>query len=734
MPHHPPQPKAKTSNDLADLAESGYSGYEGVGLGEAAGWYTSAVLYGAAGLIMLSTDALSEKLTLEGPPRYLTFLAILLSPVFVLAAHRFKSQGLSAHLRVTLGFAMLASMMVFFDDGRGALVALYLFPLLAPAYLYPIKQASAYAIGGIVLIAGTLMFADETGIGARVPITTLTFSIACFGLILAQHRYRMLAASSAVLSVIDPLTGYGNVRRLRSRLDAEIARRQPQNTELVAFSVDLDNFKQVNDRFSHALGDQLLCAVADAISDELRPGDLLARRGGDEFVVIARVPAGFDLQRLQDRLAHAAAEARFAICPEVTPTASIGHAVYQSSDSADALLEQADIALHESKAVARADRRSNSRAPASDPHIAALTAGSRAAGQATDDLEAARWARRTLGTSSAWFNAGVLFGLTGAIALGVALAGLAPDVLRLGPMLALGAMTGLAIICLYASRHNVPSGALHAALLAAMGFLGAAILLAHESQSALADLLLAPTLFAFYFMTQRQAWVYFVVSSGLFTVALKSAPLYPLPTARALVTMLAVGVIGAMLAHSRSMTRGFIEQSVELSEIDPLTGAANLRGMRRAFDNLGTRSENRRIVLFLVDLDEFKQVNDLHNHAIGDEVLEASVRAMRRALGPEAIVGRRGGDEFAAICSLPAYYDPSSLVTKIAADIERARRNLCDDVRPTASVAYTILRLGESWDNVLRRADFKLHDAKEVARSGYATSMPVDDIGEQTLA
>jgi diguanylate cyclase (GGDEF)-like protein len=85
----------------------------------------------------------------------------------------------------------------------------------------------------------------------------------------------------------DPLTGLANRRMLMSVAEYEIARHHRADARFVVVMLDLNGFKQVNDRYGHHAGDQLLCAVAGSLTQVLRSQDTVARLGGDEFCVIA---------------------------------------------------------------------------------------------------------------------------------------------------------------------------------------------------------------------------------------------------------------------------------------------------------------------------------------------------------------------------------------------------------------------------------------------------------------
>ena len=96
----------------------------------------------------------------------------------------------------------------------------------------------------------------------------------------------------------------------------------------------------------------------------------------------------------------------------------------------------------------------------------------------------------------------------------------------------------------------------------------------------------------------------------------------------------------------------------ELSQIDPLTGCLNRRNAIETFDALlaKCRLDGAKLAVFVIDLDNFKQVNDLNGHAAGDEVLQETVTRLRAHLPPDVVLARLGGDEFA--CAI-AYSGPA---------------------------------------------------------------------------
>lgn len=115
--------------------------------------------------------------------------------------------------------------------------------------------------------------------------------------------------------------------------------------------LDLDHFKDVNDTYGHAVGDQVLQEFTQLVQAELRQGDTLARWGGEEFTIA--VP-GTTLEaaiRLAERLRRAVETHEFPMVGNLT--VSLGIAEYQAGDSALTLLERADVGLYQAKAGGR---------------------------------------------------------------------------------------------------------------------------------------------------------------------------------------------------------------------------------------------------------------------------------------------------------------------------------------------------------------------------------------------
>jgi len=160
-----------------------------------------------------------------------------------------------------------------------------------------------------------------------------------------------LKAHEAELSQVayyDALTGIPNRRLLADRMVQAIAQAQRSGRMLFVCYLDLDGFKQVNDRCGHEAGDQLLVEVSRRLQEALRAGDTLARLGGDEFVVLFNDLAGErECGQILDRILEIIALPIVIGSHEVTVSASIGVSFHTSAnEDGDTLLRQADQAMY----------------------------------------------------------------------------------------------------------------------------------------------------------------------------------------------------------------------------------------------------------------------------------------------------------------------------------------------------------------------------------------------------
>ncbi|HEX7094731.1 MAG TPA: EAL domain-containing protein [Acidimicrobiales bacterium] len=183
-----------------------------------------------------------------------------------------------------------------------------------------------------------------------------------------EHHEEIVVANAARLAAIavqrhqaelrlshlahhDKLTGLPNRVLLQARLDEGINHARTHNSSIAVMFLDLDNFKIVNDSFGHAAGDQVLVGFAERFRKLLRPGDVLGRFGGDEFVVLLEnVSSASDATPVAERLLEDLKRPFRLRDNPVFLTVSVGIAVSQGGrDSSEVLLRNADAAMYQAK-------------------------------------------------------------------------------------------------------------------------------------------------------------------------------------------------------------------------------------------------------------------------------------------------------------------------------------------------------------------------------------------------
>jgi diguanylate cyclase (GGDEF)-like protein len=158
------------------------------------------------------------------------------------------------------------------------------------------------------------------------------------------------------LSFTDGLTRLHNHRYFQDRLRVEVRRADRTGEQLSLLLVDIDDFKALNDRYGHAIGDQVLRQVGGVLNETVREADLPARYGGEEFVVLAPHTGRIGALALGEKLRSAIAHTRFAAegidAPEgLEVTVSVGVAIY--AGDARRLFNDADRALYQAKATGK---------------------------------------------------------------------------------------------------------------------------------------------------------------------------------------------------------------------------------------------------------------------------------------------------------------------------------------------------------------------------------------------
>jgi diguanylate cyclase (GGDEF)-like protein len=213
----------------------------------------------------------------------------------------------------------------------------------------PLRSALSIPLEGVNSVAGVItLYCSEKDAFSRDHLRLLQAISAKVALSMENAlKYRQAESSAST----DFLTGLLNARSLFLHLDSEVARCRRLESPLAVLVSDLDRFKQVNDRFGHMTGNQLLQRVAQRLKDNCREYDCVARMGGDEFVIVMPGLTKDDVRKLVPRLREVVREAGIEVLGEDLVGFSLGEA-YFPADGKDAeqLLAEADRRMYQFKA------------------------------------------------------------------------------------------------------------------------------------------------------------------------------------------------------------------------------------------------------------------------------------------------------------------------------------------------------------------------------------------------
>jgi diguanylate cyclase (GGDEF)-like protein/PAS domain S-box-containing protein len=155
----------------------------------------------------------------------------------------------------------------------------------------------------------------------------------------------------SALAITDPLTGVWNRRHGEQLFNADLSEARRYGPALTMLMLDVDRFKAVNDNYGHQVGDFVLVEVTRRLTANLRPSDVLARWGGDEFLIVMRHCTIAEGVQLAEKLRSLVADTAFDTVGQVT--VSIGAAELHSDDDLASWLGRADAAVYEAKSMGR---------------------------------------------------------------------------------------------------------------------------------------------------------------------------------------------------------------------------------------------------------------------------------------------------------------------------------------------------------------------------------------------
>ncbi len=307
-----------------------------------------AVLFAAGA----SLSALTVVLPHAAHMNELGMLLIVVDAYLVAAVLHTQAARLPAWtMQATLawGSTLITGVAYFSGESPSPLVFFYLWVFLYASYFFTVRQAAAQIVY-VGLVYGALLVARAplSAVAAWWLVGMGTLLVGAIVIMAMRARVELLIARLYNAARTDPLTKLSNRRGFRELLDLDLERARRGGTAMAVLVGDLDNFKDVNDRSGHKVGDTTLQRVAGLLGEGKRQIDTAARVGGEEFALILPDTGRNGALALAERLRRAIEEE---LAGDSTPlTISFGLSVYpEHGETAAALLHAADQALYGAK-------------------------------------------------------------------------------------------------------------------------------------------------------------------------------------------------------------------------------------------------------------------------------------------------------------------------------------------------------------------------------------------------
>jgi diguanylate cyclase (GGDEF)-like protein/putative nucleotidyltransferase with HDIG domain len=224
-----------------------------------------------------------------------------------------------------------------------------------PAKLSTLRSAVSVPLEGMNGVLGVLtLYHAERDAFTRDHLRILLAISSKIGLSI-ENAIRFRQAESSAIT--DYLTGLPNARSLFLQLDSELSRGRRADIPIAVLVLDLDGFKQINDRFGHLEGNKVLHAIGAGLRRSCRDYDYVARMGGDEFVVLLPGVDAFDIGAKMERFREVVKQIGRELFSTNLLTASIGAAQFPSDGSdAEELLAEADRRMYKEKHAHRTQK------------------------------------------------------------------------------------------------------------------------------------------------------------------------------------------------------------------------------------------------------------------------------------------------------------------------------------------------------------------------------------------
>lgn len=304
--------------------------------------------------------------------RLLTAVSLAGAAVFHLLVRRRANLRWShparvAELQCVFGVACAVWAYAIHGPTRGAVLVILLVILVFGMFaLTPVAARRvgllSVALLGLAIVCGLRLEADVEAVhflyAAVAVAVVLVLSERLAGMrdtLLAQKgQLEQLLNRLSEQAVRDELTGLYNRRYMMNRLDQELAHPDRHAGALAVVLIDIDRFKEINDRYGHRVGDAVLRAVGLVASSALRQGDVVARWGGEEFLILLPLTPDATAVSAIDRLRTVLRDHPVSVAqPQLRVTFSAGLAMAGPGERAEQIIERADLAMYEAKRAGR---------------------------------------------------------------------------------------------------------------------------------------------------------------------------------------------------------------------------------------------------------------------------------------------------------------------------------------------------------------------------------------------
>ena len=250
-----------------------------------------------------------------------------------------------------LGVGLIATALAT-THGAGDGAVLYMWPVLWSAFFFGcLGTISIVGCVGIAHALVLLVLATPDGYPARWLDVMVSVSIVAAVVQVLATRNAALLARTTAEARIDPLTGLLNRRGFSELAHLYLARAEREDSSIAVATFDVDHFKVVNDEWGHEIGDRVLSQLATVLVTISRDTDLVARAGGEEFVVLLPGSDAEHADAFTQRVRSALAAVDDADVPAVRVSAGVAAAI--SPTSIEGLLRDADQALYSAKRAGR---------------------------------------------------------------------------------------------------------------------------------------------------------------------------------------------------------------------------------------------------------------------------------------------------------------------------------------------------------------------------------------------